>query len=111
VRLPVATADTGKLIAAAMAALGIIFKPGYRYKKAGVTFLDLAPAGRVQSGLFGQPGDARSIGRMRAIEQLNTRFGRGTIGFGTASERQAWSLRRKFVSLRYTTDWNELLRV
>jgi DNA polymerase V len=89
VRLPVATADTGKLIAAAMAALGIIFKPGYRYKKAGVTFLDLAPAGRVQSGLFDQPGDARSIGRMRAIEQLNTRFGRGTIGFGTASERQA----------------------
>ena len=39
VRLPVATADTGKLIAAATAALGIIFKPGYRYKKAGVTFL------------------------------------------------------------------------
>jgi DNA polymerase V len=65
----------------------------------------------VQSGLFDQPGDARSIGRMRAIDQLNTRFGRGTIGFGMASERQAWSLRRKFVSLRYTTDWNELLRV
>jgi len=32
VRLPVATADTGKLIAAATAGLGIIFKPGYRYK-------------------------------------------------------------------------------
>ena len=29
-RLPVATADTGKLIAAATAALEIIFKPGYR---------------------------------------------------------------------------------
>ena len=40
VRLPVATADTGKLIAAATAGLGIIFKPRYRYKKAGVTFLD-----------------------------------------------------------------------
>jgi DNA polymerase V len=48
VRLPVATADTGKLIAAAMAAVGIIFKPGYRYKKAGVTFFKLVPAGRVQ---------------------------------------------------------------
>ena len=89
VRLPVATADTGKLTAAAMAALGIIFKPGYRYKKAGVTFLDLVPAGRVQSGLFDQPDDTRSLQRMRAIDQLNVRFGRGTIGFGTAGERQA----------------------
>jgi hypothetical protein len=109
--LPVATADTGKLIAAAMTALGIIFKPGYRYKKAGVTFLDLAPSGRVQSGLFDQPDDARSVGRMRAIDPLNARFGRGTIGFGTAGERQAWSLRREFASPRFTTDWHELLRV
>ena len=38
VRLSVATADTGKLIEAATAALSIIFKQGYRYKKAGVTF-------------------------------------------------------------------------
>jgi Domain of unknown function (DUF4113) len=89
----------------------IIFKPGYRYKNAGVTFLDLVPAGRVQSGLFDQPDDARSVGRMRAIDQLNARFGRGTVGFGTAGERQAWSLRREFTSRRYTTDWNELLRV
>ena len=75
------------------------------------TFLDLAPSGRVQSGLFDQPDDARSVGRMRAIDQLNARFGRGRIGSGTAGERQAWSLRREFASPRFTTDWNELLRV
>ena len=111
VRLPVATADTGKLIAAATAALGIIFKPGYRYKKAGVTFLDLVPADRVQGGLFDRPDDARSIRRMRAIDQLNARFGRGAVGFGTAGERHGWGLRREFISPRYTTEWDELLRV
>ena len=111
VRLPVATADTGKLIAAAKAALRIIFKQGYRYKKAGVTFLELVPAGRVQTGLFDQPDDARSISRMHAVDELNARFGRGTIGFGTAGERQVWRLRREFISPRYTTDWNGLLRV
>ena len=68
VRLSVATADTGKLIAAATSALGIIFKPGYRYKKAGVTYLDLAPADRVQGGLFDRPDDALSIRRMRTKE-------------------------------------------
>jgi DNA polymerase V len=88
VRLPVATADTGKLIAAATAALGIIFKPGYSYKKVGVTFLDLVAADRVQGGLFDRPDNARSIRRMHAFDQLNARFGRGTVGFGTAGERQ-----------------------
>jgi hypothetical protein len=45
------------------------------------------------------------------IDQHNAHFGRGTIGFGTAGERQAWSLRQEFISLRYTIDSNELLRV
>jgi len=111
VRLPVATADTGKLLGAAMAGLRIIFKPGYRYKKAGVTFLDLVPADQVQSGLFDRPDDARSVGRMRAVDELNKRFGRGTVGFGTSGERHGWGLRREFISPRYTTVWDELLRV
>ena len=51
---------------------------------------------------------ARSAG---ALDQLNARFGRGTIGFGTAGERQMWSLRRDFISPRYTTIWDELLGV
>ena len=111
VRLRVATADTGKLIAAATAGLGIIFKPGYRYKKAGVTFLDLVAADRVQAGLFDRPDDARSICRMRALDQLNARYGRGAVAFGTAGVRHGWELRREFISPRYTTEWNELLRV
>ena len=105
-----ATADTGKLIAAATAALGIIFKPGYRYKKAGVTFLDLVPADRVQGGLFDRPDDAARSRRMRAVDALNARYGRGTVAFGTAGERHGWKLRREFISPRYTTVWDELLR-
>ena len=92
-------------------ALGIIFKPGYRYKKAGITFLDLVAADRVQGGLFDRPDDARSIRRMRAVDLLNARYGRGAVGFGTAGVRHAWGLRREFVSPRYTTVWDELLRV
>src|SRR5688572_5032633 len=52
VTLPIATADTGKLIAAAKRGLGAIYKPGYRYKKAGIMLLDLVPAAIVQGGLF-----------------------------------------------------------
>src|SRR5215218_828577 len=44
VSLPVATADTGKLIAAAKRGLSAIYRRRYRYKKAGILLLDLAPA-------------------------------------------------------------------
>jgi DNA polymerase V len=108
---PWASADTGKLIRAAMIALGALYRSGYRYKKAGVILLDLVPAGTAQAGLFDRPDDARSIARMRAIDSLNVRFGRGTVAFGTAGDRQVWALRREFISPRYSTVRDELLRV
>ncbi len=111
VQLPVATADTGKLIAAAGAALGALYRPGYRYKKAGVMLLDLVPAADVQAGLFDAPDNPKSVARMKALDALNARFGRGTVAFGTARKRQPWGLRREFISPRYTTVWDELLRV
>ena len=110
-RLPVATADTSKLIAAAMGALRIIFKPGISVQESR-GHISRAGARRPSSRrLFNQPDDVRSISRMRCIDELNARFGRGTIGFSTAGERSARSLLREFISQRYTTDWNELLRV
>ena len=64
-----------------------------------------------QASLFDVPDDARSIARMRALDTLNARFGRGAVAFGTAGDRQGWGLRREFISPRYTTEWDELLRV
>lgn len=52
VGLPMATADTGALIAAAKRGLGAIYRPGYRYKKAGILLLDLVAAASVQGSLF-----------------------------------------------------------
>ena len=105
------TSDTGKLIGAAHAALSLLYRPGFLYKKAGVTFLDLAPADRVQGGLFDAPDDARSKARMRALDALHARYGRGTVTIGTAGQRHGWALRREFSSPRYTTEWDELLAV
>jgi DNA polymerase V len=64
VSLPVATADTGKLISAALSALAILYHPGFGYKKAGVMFLDLIPATNVSGGLFDAPDDDASQARI-----------------------------------------------
>ncbi len=60
VRLSVATADTSKLIGAAMLALERIWRPGFRYAKAKVTFPELVSASRVQRDLWTDPDSRRA---------------------------------------------------
>jgi DNA polymerase V len=111
VALPVATGDTGKIIGAAQRGLAAIWRPGFRYKKAGVMLLDLVRADRVQRALFDRPDGARSQARMRALDQLNRRFGRGTVSYAAAGITRGWRMQRGSLSPRYTTSWEELLTV
>lgn len=111
VSLPIAMADTGKLITAALRGLEAIWRPGYRYKKAGVMFLDLHPATAVQAGLFDQPDTPKAQARMRVIDGLNRRYGRGTVAFGATGQRRPWTMRRDYISPCYTTAWADLLKV
>jgi DNA polymerase V len=111
VHLPVATSDSGKLISAALAGLKSMWRDGYRYKKAGVTLLDLHPAVAVQEGLFDKADSPRRVALMRTIDRLNLRFGRDTVLFAVAGGRRPWKLRREFLSPCYTTAWDDLLRV
>jgi DNA polymerase V len=73
--------------------------------------LDLHPAVAVQEGLFDKADDARRVALMQTIERLNIRFGRDTVSFAPTGRRRPWKLRREFLSPRFTTEWDELLRV
>ena len=111
VQLPVATANTARLLAAARTGLASIWRRGYRYKKAGVMLLELSPSHAVQGGLFDRPDDSRAKARMQAMDALNHRFGRDTVTFAASGTQRAWKLRSDFVSARFTTNFDELLRV
>ena len=91
IALPVATADTGKLNHAATRALGAIWRPGHEYKKAGVMLLNLVPAIDVQGGRFDRPDDPKTVARMKAIDALNVRYGRGTVTFAGMAANPAGS--------------------
>ncbi|MGH6714374.1 MAG: Y-family DNA polymerase [Bradyrhizobium sp.] len=110
IELPVASADTGKLIAAAQRALSVVWRQGFRYKKAGVMLLDLVPSSRVQAGLFDTPDDTRSKARMYALDQLTARYGRDILSYGSTDRSRAWKMRRENLSQRYTTCWEEILK-
>ena len=111
VKLPVATADTARLLKAAKHGVNRIWQDGYRFKKAGVELVELSPAAGVQGDLWTQPDDARSLALMRAVDHLNATNGRGTLQFAASGVQRGWKLRCEQRSPRYTTDWGELLVV
>ncbi len=111
-RLPQPTAFTPDLVRHAKELLGRIWRPGFRYKKAGVTLLDLADERPEQANLF-VPHDPRKGALMAAMDAVNGLYGAGTVGVagaaaGMKARTEAWQMAQTRRSPRYTTDWNGL---
>jgi DNA polymerase V len=106
-----ATDTTDELLAWALKGLGQIYRPGFRYKKAGVMLLDLVPADRLTARLFGRADHERAQRVMKAMDVINRRHGRDTIRFGVVSPGGRWQTKAVRCSRRYTTRLKEVLRV
>ena len=83
------TADTLALIGEAIRLLRTIWRPGFRYSKAGVMFTDLGPAAR-QNALFLTRDPVCSAKTMAALDTINARFGRGTVRPASTGIIQPW---------------------
>ena len=130
-----ATADTTELVAAARRCLRRAWEAGdargvpYRYRKAGVTLLEIRPRGSEQRGLFRvTDGDTaadrqRRAALMEALDAANRTYGKRAVVVASqgcpstlsrmraATGAPAWEMRRERMSPRYTTRWDELARV
>ncbi|SDJ11557.1 Y-family DNA polymerase [Billgrantia gudaonensis] len=110
-----ASDDTHELLAAVRRALAALYRQGYRYQKCGVALLDLVDRERRQLSLLEAAHDEvqrrRSTRLMAAVDRLNREMGRDTVRFGLPCENSAWQLRCERLSPRYTTRWNELMKV
>ncbi len=110
------SADTRDLVSAAVAALRGIYRPGYRYVKAGVMLTDLQgrTADSVNLDLFAEPEPQQPDGRrdlMATLDAINQRFGRDTVAVASASRRPEHGVhasRQERRSPRYTTRLNEI---
>jgi DNA polymerase V len=124
VALPSPSNLTADLTRGALQALRQAYRPGLRYKKAGVMLLDLAPLATHQATLFA-PSASNQVKAERlqqALDSLNggQRGGRDLVRFGLrpqdiapdaargGAKGSGWSLRRDHKSPRYTTSWAEL---
>jgi DNA polymerase V len=109
--LAYSTDSTDELLAWALKGLEQIYRPGYRYKKAGVMLNRLSPAGQLSMHLFGDERFEKSRRVMKAVDEINARHGRSTIRFGAAPAKGRWETKFLRRSRCYTTRLDEVLRV
>ena len=114
-----ATSDTVAIIHAAVTGLRCIYRPGYAFIKAGVMLLDLHSAKLRQGELDlepQEPGDSTRERLMGVLDELNQRYGRGTVKLASAGiqamgERASWAMRQERRSPAYTTCWEDMPEV
>ncbi|MCF5173397.1 DUF4113 domain-containing protein, partial [Pseudomonas canadensis] len=111
VDMPYPTDDVRLLTQAAVGALDRIFRPGFKYSKAEVMLLNLCQPGEYTDDLFAisQPAEATRV--MTVMDQINERWGRGTLRSACVPADPDWGMRRDMMSQSYTTKLDQLWSV
>lgn len=111
VDLPYPTNDVRLLTQAAVGALDRIFRVGFKYSKAEVILLNLCHPGEYTDDLFAtsQPTEATKV--MKVLDQINERWGRGTLRSASVPSEPDWGMRRDVMSQSYTTKIDQLWSV
>lgn len=107
------TADSGLIVQAALLGLEAIYRPGFKYAKAGVMLLNLQQAGLTQGELeLEVEPDADRSRLMAAMDAINQRYGRGAVHLASAGGQDVpkrWGMRQERRTGRYTTRLEDLL--
>ena len=112
-KLGVAANSTHDIVGTSLKALKLIFRSGYKYKKAGVIVSDIVPSDSVQGALFDFDEELRQkMDRLSAVmDEVNSS---GTSVLRLASQRPghyADGIRSEFRSPLYTTSLDEIIEV
>ena len=102
------TDDSFVLIERATALAARIWRPGFRYAKAGVLLGELVPIARVQPSLLDARDRERSARLMAAMDTINSRMGRGTLVPAATRMASSWQMRQESRSPSYTTDLKDI---
>jgi DNA polymerase V len=111
VELPYPTNDTLMMTRAATEAVERIYREGFRYSKAEVLLLDLRQPGEFTDDLFAVTQPCTTNRVMKVLDEINGRWGRGTVRSATVPATPDWGMRRDLMSQSYTTRLDQLWTV
>ena len=132
---PEASDSTIDMVEGCLNALDEIFKPGYAYKKAGVTVSGIVPNGHIQQSLYYKSDCERMRKVDRLMDEVNHRYGKSSLHLavqgesaifnrrikrtefsgsgktGVAERKEQWEMKRERLSGHYTTDLRDVILV
>lgn len=109
--LPKATSLTNELIKSATELVEHLYENGKIYKKAGVMLSSLVPDTSIQGNLFAPAADNQHRFLMNTIDNINFSMRDDSVKFGAAGMNKDWKMRQDLRSGRYSTRWEDLMRV
>jgi DNA polymerase V len=110
-QLPFPTAHTPALVESAQELLKRIYKPGFEYRKAGILLTDIVADNQRQQNILLPLEAKRHRQLLSTVDEINRRHGRHTVRPLAMGFDQSWQMKRSNISGRYTTRWNEVLKV
>lgn len=111
VELPYPTNDVRVITSEATRAVERLFRPGFRYSKAEVLLMDLRQPGEFTDDLFAHTQPATADKVMGVLDEINNRWGRGTLRAAAVPAAPEWAMRRELMSPSYTTRLDQLWTV
>lgn len=113
VQLPEYTDDLLEITRAAMKGIDQIFKPGFKYKKAGIVLLELIPKSKFMPDLFTDYTHRNEREKLSStLEAIKEKFGKDHVSLGLCNDKHAnWQINQNRRSPSYLTNWSELFRV
>ncbi|MCH2193272.1 Y-family DNA polymerase [Kordia sp.] len=108
VTLPYATNSTLIINQFAQKTLNEIFKPGVKYKRAGVMLMGLINTDALQLDLF-KNEDPKHKELMKAMDTLNEKYGGRKIKMANQDLQRTWKMRQAHLSPEYTTKFSDII--
>ena len=105
----VATDNTSQLAQAVSLVLPQIYQTGVNFYRCGVGAIELASKQFQQGDLFNV--DKSNPILMQCFDNINKRYGAGSIGIASAGQTEKWNMKRHFLSPQYTTNWQHIPKI
>ncbi|WP_298427322.1 Y-family DNA polymerase [uncultured Kordia sp.] len=106
--LPHATNSTLVINQYAQKALKDIYKPGIKYKRAGVILMGLIKTNALQLDLF-KNEDPKHKQLMATMDALNEKYHGRKIKLGNQDLQRTWKMRQAHLSPEYTTKFSDII--
>ena len=106
---PVATDNTLKIVAAVSYVFDNIYKAGIMFYRCGFGAVELENSRFLQQDMFNVSVDNQLL--MKCYDNVNNRYGSGTVEVAVAEKNEKWAMRRNFLSPSYTSKWTEIPKI